>query len=189
MIRRVQDDTREAALARTLDLKRSDRRIGPDATDEHGNHFELKTTTKDALSTGRDVGSKYLDGLRRQYLIAARGKQTDYGFAFEDIFFLHPDDLDAWIKRIESRLRGDLDVVDRAHRALAALGACVGTLKRLLAIGHRGITLNNPKIPWRYITEHGTRLGENPSLDLRELVAARPLPNVEDEAPPTLSAP
>ena len=174
--RRVQDDNREVALARLLELQRSNRRIGPDAVDAYGNKFELKTTTTKSVSTGRDVGLDYLNRLRTQYMITARGRQTDYGFAFDDIFFLHPDDLDDWIHPLETRLKGDLDVVDQAHGALAALGACVNTLKRLLSIGQRGITLNNPKIPWKYVIEHGTRLGENPSLDLRELIASRPLP-------------
>ena len=176
MARQVQDDTREAALARMLELKRSDRRTGPDATDENGNRFELKTTTRQSLTTARDVGPEYFARLRTQYLIAARGQQTDYGFAFEDIYFLHPDDLEGWIQQYETRLRGDMDIVGRAYKALAALGACAKALERLLAIGRRGVTLNNPQIPWRYITEQGTRLGQNPSLDLRELVAARPLP-------------
>ena len=174
--RRVQDDNREAALARLLELQRSGRRIGHDAMDEYGNEFELKTTTTQSLSTARDVGIEYLTRMRTQYLIAARGRQTDYGFTFEDIFFLHPTDLEDWIQPLEARLQGDLDVVDRAHDALSAIGACVNTLRRLLSIGRRGITLNNPKIPWRYISENGTRLGTNPSLDLRELVVSRPLP-------------
>ncbi len=174
--RRVQDDNREAALARLLELQRSGRRIGPDAMDAHGNEFELKTTTTQSLSTARDIGCAYLARMRTQYLIAARGRQTDYGFAFDDIFFLHPSDLEDWIQPHEARLQGDLDIVGRAHGALSALGACVNTLRRLLYIGQRGITLNNPKIPWRYITEHGTRLGENPSLDLKEIVVSRPLP-------------
>ena len=171
--RRVQDDSREAALARLLELQRSGSRIGPDAVDEHGNEFELKTTTTQNLSTGRDVGMAYLARMRTQYLIAARGRQTDYSFTFDDIFFLHPHDIEDWIQPHEARLQGDLDIVDRAHSALSALGACVNTLRRLLSIGQRGITLNNPKIPWRYITEHGTRLGENPSLDLRGCLKRR----------------
>ena len=174
--RQVQDDTREAALARLLELQRTGKRIGPDATDEHGNKFELKTTTRQGLSTARDVGTDYLGKLRTQYLIAARGRQTDYGFAFEDIFFLHPDDLEDWIQPLEAQVKRDEDIVNRAHSALETLGACCRTLMRLLYIGKRGSTRNNPKIPWRYITEHGTRLGENPSLDLRELVALRPIP-------------
>lgn len=176
MARTVQDDTREAALARLLEIKRSARRIGPDATDERANRFELKTTTRDALTTARDVGPEYFARMRSQYLIAARGRQTDYGFAFDDIYFLHPEDLEGWIQRYEARQSRDLSIVHRAHKALAALGTCGQVLERLLSIGRRGITINNPKIPWRYIMEHGTRLGETPSLDLRELVAARPLP-------------
>ena len=174
--RRVQDDNREAALARMLELQRSDSRMGPDATDEYGNEFELKTTTKRSLSTGRDVGIDYLQRMRTQYLIAARGHQTNYAFTFEEIYFLHPCDLEGWIQPHEARLQRDLDIVERAHGALSAVGACVNTLKRLLYIGRRGITLNNPKIPWQYISENGTLLGPNPSLDLREQVVSRPLP-------------
>ena len=174
--RQVQDDLREEILTRSLKLTRTGKRIGPDAKDEHGNLYELKTTTKQGLSTARDIGPEYLARMRIQYLIAARGRNTDYGFSIEDIYFLHPDDLDNWIKPIEDRLQADMDIVNQAHSALSALGAGVDTLKRILAIGKRGITLNNPKIPWQYVTDHGTRLGENPSLDLRELVAARPLP-------------
>ena len=144
--------------------------------DEHGNEFELKTTTTQNLSTARDIGIAYLARMRTQYLIAARGYQTDYGFSFDDIFFLHPEDLESWIQSHEARLIGDLAIVDRAHGALSALGTCVNTLKRLLSIGQRGVTLNNPKIPWQYITAHGTRLGQNPSLDLKEIVVSRPLP-------------
>lgn len=173
--RQVQDDSREERLARELNLVRTGKRIGPDAVDKFGNEFELKTTTQQSLSTGRDVGQDFLNNMRTRYLIAARGNQTEYGFDIDDIYFLHPDDLEDWINPIESRLQGDMEIVNRAHGALAALGACLSTLQRLLSIGKRGITLNNPKIPWQYITEHGTRLGENPALDLQELVADRPL--------------
>ena len=173
--RQVQDDTREAALARLLELQRTDRRIGPDATDEHGNPYELKTTTKGSLGTGRDVGRPYLERMKARYWVVARGEQTQYTFSYRDIVFLHPSDLGEWIAGIERRLSADLEVVDAAYEALAGTGAPHAMLERLRAIGNRGITLNNPKISWSYIIEHGTRLGENPSLDLRELVAERPL--------------
>ena len=173
--RQVQDDTREEALARLLELERTRRRIGPDATDEHGNEYELKTTTTTSLSTARDVGRPFLEGMRARYWIAARGRQTQYSFAFEEIYFLHPDDLEEWIGGIEARLSADLAVVDSAHQALQAAGADEASLQRLRAIGNRGVTLNNPKISWAYIRADGSLLGESPSLDLRALVAARPL--------------
>ena len=162
-------------LARLLELQPSARRIGPDATDEKGNTYELKTTTTKGLSTGRDVGQRFLDGLRQSYFIAAKGRQTEYAFAFEEIYFLHPDDLEDWIQGIEARLRADLTVVAKAVRALERGGAAEADLERLRSIGERGVTLNNPKIPWAYIEGHGSRLGTTPSADLRGLVAARPL--------------
>lgn len=174
--RQVQDDSREAALARLLELQRTGRRIGPDAADARGNEYELKTTTRSSVGTGRDVGRPFLDNMRTRYWIIARGEQTQYGFAFNDIYFLHPDDLNEWIQGIERRLTADLEVVDAAYEALAAVGADPDSLARLRAIGNRGITLNNPKISWAYITANGSRLGgEQPALDLRELVAKRPL--------------
>ena len=173
--RKVQDDTREVTLARLLELQPSERRIGPDATDENGNTYELKTTTTRGLSTSRVVGQRFLDGLRQSYFVAAKGRQTTYAFAFEEIYFLHPDDLEDWIQGIEDRLRDDLTVVAEALRALEREGADKVKLERLRYIGERGVTLNNPKIPWAYVESHGARLGSTPSADLRRLVAERPL--------------
>lgn len=172
--RKVQDDTREVTLARLLELRPSERRVGPDATDENGNTYELKTTTRTSLSTGRDVGQRFLDGLRTGYFIAAKGKQTDYAFTFDEIYFLHPDDLEDWIQSIETRLNDDLVVVKAAVGALRGAGASEAEIDRLRANGERGVTQNNPKIPWSYIERHGTRLGSTPSTDLRELVADPP---------------
>lgn len=173
--RQVQDDAREASLARALELRRSDRRIGPDATDAEGNLYELKTMTGKSLTTGRDFGPTYIAKMRGRYLVVARGAQTEYGFTPSDMYFLHPDDLEEWIGPIEDRLADDGALVELACRTLAAVGVDPERVERLRAIGIRGMTINNPKIPWRYVVTHGTRLGENPALDLRALVAARPL--------------
>jgi len=166
-----------------LELEVSRSRIGADASDEHGNQYELKTTTTGSVGTGRDVGFSYFGRMRTRYLIAARGRQTHYSFAFEEIYFLHPDDLEEWIRPIEARLERDSELIEAAVSSLLATGAAPENVERLRYLGSRGLTLNNPKIPWAYISRHGTLLGQHPELDLRTLVEAHPiLVSPDDEA-------
>lgn len=162
-------------LARMLELRHSTRRTGPDAWDQDGNEYELKTTTQKSVGTGRDIGRDFLDRLRARYMVAAKGQQTDYGFSFEDVYVLHPDDLEGWIGEIESRIVEDEVHVNRALQAYRATGASDAEVERVEYLCQRGMTYNNPKISWAYIEEHGTRLGQNPALDLRELVQERPI--------------
>lgn len=171
---RVQDDLREQQLALMLRLERSPSRIGSDATDEHGNTYELKTVTTSGVTTGRDVGLPFLDRLRHTYQVVAKGRQDGYGFTIEDIYFLSPEKLDAWIRPIESRIRRDQDLVDRAIHALQSIGF-PGDSTRLRALCARGLTINNPKIGWNYVQSHGIRLQEPTALHLRQVVAAHPL--------------
>jgi hypothetical protein len=173
--RRVQDDSREVALARLLNLSLGERRIGTDARDAAENPYELKTTTTSSVGTGRDVGLPYLRRMRSRYLVAAKGRQTRYAFAFEEIYFLHPDDLSDWITPYEARFEADARLVELAVEALVASGHAEAEAGRLRYLGSRGLTLNNPKIPWAYVQQHGTLLGDHPELDLPKLVAERPL--------------
>jgi hypothetical protein len=172
--RTVQDDVREQQLALLLNLQRSQSRTGSDARDEFGNRYELKTVTTSSMTTGRDIGPDYLDRLGQSYVVCARGTNTDYGFSPSDIYFLAPHMMEDWIKVIESRIGGDRVLVDAAIEALRAVDF-EGDLERLRYVGYRGITLNNPKVSWRYITSHGVRLEGQPALALRELVAAHPI--------------
>ena len=161
-----------------LNLLGTGRRIGPDAHDAQGNPYELKTTTTTGLGTGRDIGFKYLTEMRRRYWVAARGRRTPYGFSFEEIYFLHPDDLSEWITPLENRMRADEALIGEAATALTAAGHSDAEAARLKYVGSRGLTLNNPKISWAYVQHHGTLLGEHPELDLAAIVAARALPAV-----------
>jgi hypothetical protein len=175
--RTVQDDTREQQLARLLRLSRPERRTGHDARDENDNPYELKTTTTANVTTGRDVGLPYLNRLRNSYMVVARGSNTDYGFQPDAIYFLSPAMLEGWIVRIEQRLGGDAQLVDRAVEALRQAGGFTDDeLDKLIYLGSRGLTLNNPKIPWAYVTGNGVLLQGEPSLHLRDLVAQHPLP-------------
>jgi len=173
--RTVQDDVREQQLANQLRLQRSTSRTGSDARDEFGNRYELKTVTTSSVTTGRDIGPDYLERLRRSYFICARGANTDYGFSIESIYFLAPEMMEDWIAGIENRIGGDRDLVDAALVDLER-GGFLGDLERLRRICYRGFTLNNPKVPWRYVTSHGVRLESPPALHLRELVNRYPIP-------------
>lgn len=128
--------------------------MGSDARDEFGNRYELKTVTTANVTTGRDIGPDYLQRLRESYFICARGHNTEYGFATQDIYFLTPDMLEDWILVIEGRMANDRALVDLAIDTLQRSGF-EGDLARLRQIGYRGFTLNNPKITWSYITSHG----------------------------------
>ncbi len=164
-----------------LRLERSLSRIGSDAHDEHGNTYELKTVTTSGVTTGRDVGLPFLDRLRRTYLVVAKGHQDAYGFTIEDIYFLSPAMMDAWISPIEDRIRRDQDLIDRAIRALQSIGF-PGDLTRLRALCARGLTINNPKIGWNYVQAHGVRLQDGPRT------CANCLRSPPPESGPALSA-
>jgi hypothetical protein len=161
-------------MARILNLDRSSRRTGSDARDEFDNRYELKTVTTVNVTTARDVGLPYLERLRHSYFICARGTNTDFGFNITDIYFLSPAMMEGWILSIEARLSGDRDLVDGAITVLQGIGF-EGDLGRLRQLGYRGLTINNPKIPWAYITSHGVRLTGNPALHLRDLIREHPL--------------
>jgi hypothetical protein len=170
----VQDDIREEAMARLLGLSRSGKRTGSDARDENNNRYELKTTTKDSVTTGRDIGPEYLDRIKQSYMICAFGENTNFGFSPREIYFLSPSMMDEWIKKIESRISGDKQLADSAIEQLKKTG-WDKDIEKLIKIYYRGITLNNPKISLAYIKSHGIKVEGQPQLHLRELVQQHPI--------------
>lgn len=178
--RRVQDDLREQQLAAELRLERSPSRIGWDARDEDDNRFELKTTTKSGVGTSRDVGLAFLQRLRTNYVIIAKGENTQYGFNVEEMWFMPPGSLAEWTAPREAKQRRDLAIGEAAIGALRATGgASEEDIARLAYLVSRGTTLNNPHIGMRYVREHGIRLEAPTALHLRDLVRRYPLPPAE----------
>jgi hypothetical protein len=163
-------------MARLLRLARTGTRTGDDAVDENGNRFELKSTTKGDVGTGRDVGEVYFARMERRYLVCAMGTNTQFGFTIQRLWFLAPSALEPWIRSRRDGLRKDRELVNRL------LAAAPGTLtgdeeKRLRYLVDRGSTLNNPKISRSYIERHGTLLSDaDVATQLRQLVAAHPIP-------------
>lgn len=174
----VQDNRRERQLASLLDLQRTGARVGDDATDEFGNPYELKTTTQNDIGTSRDVGPAYANRMRQRYLVAAKGRNTTYGFSADEIWLLHPHDLDEWIKaKLESRFEADEAIAETAIMAAQEDGTLTeDEVERLRYLVQRGMTFNNPKVSMNYIRAHGTLLDDDdPALQLREIVKARPI--------------
>lgn len=182
----VQDDARESKMAKMLGLERTGDRNGFDAFDRHKNNFELKSTSNRSVTTGRDVGRAFLNKWRAGYFIVAN-TQSGSGKSWEpkDFYFLHPDDLEGWIASIEKRLEEDENLRDKVLR-LSSSELSEKEKEIVEYVFNRGMTLNNPKIPWDYIEKHGTKIKRTRlKSHLAELVSSRPLrtPKVKVDSP------
>src|SRR5579859_442345 len=110
----VQDAAREELMRNLFGLMPSgEGRSGADAIDEQGHPFELKSTTKDSVSTARDVGAHTLAKWRTRYWICAKGKNPRTGFALDEVYFLHPSFLKEWLTPMQKRFDSDLSLLDR----------------------------------------------------------------------------
>jgi hypothetical protein len=170
----VQDNAREIEVAELFALNRGKSRIDVDAFDACGNPFELKTTSKKSVSTARDLGPDHLKKWRQRYWIIAVGRNDPNGFIYERYFFLSPIHMEGWYRGIEQRFARDQSL---AQEVLLGLGDAISglKLKRLQYLLHRGMLLNDPNIPWRYVEENGIEILANHAEELERLVAQYPL--------------
>jgi hypothetical protein len=173
----VQDNKREQALAALLELEVTGKRGGYDAFDELGNPYELKTTSKNDVGTGRDVGRDFVAKLRSEYFIAAKTDPESIEWKPAKIIACHPDDLESWIsEKLESRLAKDEKLLDRVLARIKNIFQN-DDVERVVYLMSRGMTYNNPKISWDYLERHGTTLDiKNPAKSLKKFVNQRPLP-------------
>jgi len=172
----VQDNKREQALATLLGLKTTGKRGGYDAFDDHGNPYELKTTSKNDVGTGRDVGRQFVAKLRSEYFIAAKTDPNSREWRPSQIIVCHPDDLEIWIeKKLESRIVKDEKLLERVLSKIRNLFNRQ-EIERISYLMTRGMTYNNPKISWDYLQKYGTTLDiNNPAKSLQKFVNLRPL--------------
>ncbi len=149
--------------------------MGADAVDEAGHEFELKTTTKNSVSTARDVGPHTIKKWRTRYWLFAKGRNLASGFKIEETYLLHPGQMEGWFRKLEERFAGDLKLLKRAAGEIKKAGASSGEVARLTYLGERGLTLNNPKVPWDYVQSKGTAIRNSHGKVLRDLVKRFPL--------------
>ncbi|KAF5044154.1 Restriction endonuclease PvuII [anaerobic digester metagenome] len=183
----IQDNARETLLTTLFHLRRSESRLGADAFDELGNPFELKTTTVSGVGTGRDVSFEMIAQWRKRYWIIGKGQNYRSGFHFEKIFFLSPAMIDGALRRIEDRMRPDIEL---KNKVLLKIQECAPhqfsreELEKIDYLMARGSTLNNPKIPLTYVEQNGVLIECDHPRRLRELIKKHPLVCQDDSALP-----
>jgi Restriction endonuclease PvuII len=166
----VQDDTREDAMRTLFALQATESRMGSDAIDERGNRYELKSTTKTTVSTARDVGPHTIERWRQHHWIFAKGTNTAFGYSPEEFIYLSPGDMEPWFSKLESRFSKDNDLLAKVVSMLPRNRLSPTELERLRSLVHRGMTVNNPKISWAFIQEHGSSITGDHAKSLRRLV-------------------
>ena len=171
----VQDSAREDQLARLLGLRRMPGRHGHDAEDKTGNRYELKTTTKGGVGTGRDVSQQMIDEWRKRYWICAKGRNLRRGFQIDELFFLSPAMMEEWFQQMEDKFVADRDLRDKVLSATSGAITAVEE-QRVRYLLDRGMTYNNPHISWNYVRTHGLSLDPRTGQDqLRAMVERYPL--------------
>lgn len=172
--RKPQDRDREDALRSLFDLEQANQnRTGPDACDEDGRYYELKSTTRDRVSTARDVGPEHLKKWRSLHWIFGRGQYTRKTFEFESTYVLTPTQMEPWFKLIEAKITQDDALFSRALNVLKTNGFTTAECDRIRRAFRRGVLLNDPKIPWGYIQRHGVEIGGNHARKLRQVLQRR----------------
>jgi len=169
----VQDNKREDQIIRLFGLIKLGGRAGVDAKDEFGHLFEIKSTTKPSVGTGRDVSVEMLNNWRKQFWIIAKGKNYASGFRPEQIYFLSPTMMEAELKRIEDMISPSLELKDKVIRVLTHQVPRQFTDEELGKISYlmaRGSTKNNPHISWPYIVEHGILIENDHAVTLKRLM-------------------
>tara|TARA_A100001015_G_C14952222_1_gene697218 strand:- start:939 stop:1487 length:549 start_codon:yes stop_codon:yes gene_type:complete len=174
IISRIQDDQRENLLKKLFGLLDSDEgRIGADAKDKFGNRFELKSGTKKSVTTTRDVGVHTLKKWLGKHWIVGFGKINFGKFEFEEIYYLSPNDMRGFCQKIEKKISPDLNIFNEVQNILKKEKYSSEKIERLKYLVNRGYTLNNPKIPYKYIVENGVLLKKWNKKILNEAINLR----------------
>lgn len=172
----VQDKARQDKLRKRCGLRDSGQgRMGADALDEDENEFELKSAGGNNVTTARDVGPHTIKKWKRRYWVVARGPNLKTGFRIDQIYILHPKNLGAWFRKLKARFGNDQAVLSHAKRCLKKASFPKESMERLEDLVLRGMTLNNPKIPWDYVCRHGKDVTESTRESIRKFVRRHPI--------------
>ena len=188
MARVTQDDARENKQIELFGLTplqgRSNKYI-PDATVVVGgikHEIELKTSNAEGkskvVSTGRNVTLSKLEEYKKVHWVFSRYRKTESGFEFTgEHYYCSGKKIEPWAsKQRELLLWGTETYAGLGHWEEIAQ-VCKGrvdesVMKRMGNVLHKQAGLNNPKISWKYVQEHGIKLDNNRLKDhLMELLS------------------
>jgi hypothetical protein len=172
----VQDNRREDELIRLFNLQPGENnRIGVDAYDVLGNPFELKTTSKGGVSTARDLGPAHIDKWERRFwLIATFKNHTGGAFVFERFFFFSRHHMSGWYEKMRQDFAADISLTDRLMGAVGS-SLPINDIERARYLMRRGMSKNDPNIPWGYVQKHGIEISDNHADRLAECVQRFPI--------------
>ena len=119
----VQDDRREREMCQIIGLRKGEGRSDVDAFfdfESRGKFYsapiELKSTTGGAVSTARDVGPAHISKWRARIWVF--GFYNSSGSKLQKLLTLGPDDMEAWIGKIERYIAPDLAIGERIANKL-----------------------------------------------------------------------
>ena len=171
--RTIQDDVREVSQAKTFNLKLTQGRSNkytPDASLMIGNKtidIELKTcnvsTGKNQVSTARGVNLSKIHEWRKVHLwLFSKHKNN---VLVNEHYVLTSSQMEAFFQKCEDKLGAGskklagLNDWKKASIILKENGLDKDILNKLeYAFNHKGVALNDPKIPWSYIEQNGTKI-------------------------------
>ncbi len=130
----------------------------------------MKTTTQSRISTARDVGLNHLKKWRQLYWICSKGNYVNRKFQFAETYFLFPAQLEEWFSKIEASITADDKLFKRVLKLLKKMGFKLPELERVRRAFRRGVLLNDPRIPWKYIQTRGTEIRGDYSRALRAIL-------------------
>lgn len=174
----IQDDTREIVLASLCGLARSRERKGIDAHSIGGKPFELKSTTKEMVTTARDAGLEHLYRWRRQYWIIGKGpapsRKEDW--VPHELFFAHPFHLEPFFKSVEDKIKRIVGMFEAVILSCESRYPSADIAEMRKVVSSRVGTLNCPSIPMALIRNNCTAISLSaPSKHVERLVRKFPL--------------
>ena len=115
----VQDDKREQEMRALLGFRKGEGRAGVDAYYDfkrdgakYAAPLELKSTTKEGVSTARDVGMPHIEKWRKRIWVF--GFYDSAGAELLQLAALGPADMESWIGRIERYIAPDFAIGEQA---------------------------------------------------------------------------
>jgi len=182
ILRTIQDDIREVSQAKcfglTLTQGRSNRYLPDASLSLPGKTLDVELKTCNALSgknqvsTARGVNVSKLNEWRKVHLWVFSKHENN--ILTGEHYVLTTRQMEAFFKTCEQKLNkgskklAGLDDWRQAKNILLESGINSLVLEKLeYAFSHKGVALNDPKIPWSYVEQNGTKITS--PTDLRKI--------------------